>query len=234
MDPISITLLCLFGTGISLGSGAIGAACTRGEDRQAQRNERRVTMLERRLVAAGVPTGGNEQITLTAEELADPIRFMINMLNESPAEVQLRTRVCSSIDMVLRQARPSQAELSKCLIWTARLGADDRFVSFMQKLLDKGANPNCTDDNGDRPLSIAIDFCAPKAVAVLIAQNNIDLTTPIRGKTITTLANERIDTLDEATVVQSNTFGPNSLTALKAYQLLSLRVRDQIQEKLVV
>lgn len=225
MEPITVGLI-FFIIGL-VGGGTKGFINGRDDERAARtaraqlaHSQTTVDALQRRLTAANTPAGDNRPRSLTNEELADPTLFLLDAATDESETTRLRDQVSLAIAETLAQQAPSQNELNRCLLWAVRFGASPGFIAHIEALLARGAQINYAEQ-GHRPISIAIYFCVPEVVRLLLTQNGIDLQARIKGKTVLQYARSRAKYLGEATPILSGLTGPDFMAALHLYQAAS-------------
>ena len=236
MDPATIGLV----VGISAAVGCVGGGIMgyqHGVDEETHklesaRDKRTIERLKRKLRVAYQES--NDRMArdtqaqqnavrrvVTPAEFADPIKYMINTLNENPKTKELQKRVSVAIDHVLAQPLPTDRELNQCLMWAVRLGSKPKFIEYINRLVARGADVNHVDATGECPLSMAIYFCAAGAVQALLSCENIDLEILVNGESLFEFAQARRKISDETLAVG---YTGLSLIALKAYQVYSAEI----------
>ncbi len=237
MDPFS--WLCIGAVVGLVGGGSWG--CWNGVAEHKNVLERAcdkktITALRAKLKVAcqaqKAPQPNTARRTNTSAEFADPIKYMINMVNDTPEVQVLRDRASVVIDQVLAQENPAEADLNSALMWAVRLGSKQKFIDYIDALVIAGADINHKDSTGECPLSFATFFCVSGAVQKLLAYDEINLDLLIHEQSLLYWAQTRKEKLDTAIVDPAYAQNRNALMALKAYQKLALNILSVLEEKL--
>ena len=166
--------------------GGFGSFATVGHicEKKAQKRNQAVQALARRTVQAeeelkrsqnALAASQTNQATVVAyvplsdTAFQNPSEFMQQIALDPAHNVALRARVKPMILTMLGTENPSVHDLNRCLRYAIRLSLNDEFLGYIKKLVIKGAEVDTLDGDSERPLSLAIYWCLPKTVALLLA-----------------------------------------------------------------